>query len=79
MLDEESDQFTQSIIAVESIFYIYESLYSLKKDMMNSCEKGQQTFIIQFFNNTDETISLLWEFIYEDNSIKFIKMDNINQ
>ncbi len=75
----ESETFSQSIVGVESIFFIYESIYLLKNDILSSTNKTHHPFIVQFFNQISEIILQLRTFVYEENSEKLIKMDPVNQ
>lgn len=58
--------FNESIIAVESIFFIYECLYKLKEQIMMSVNPEHKSYVITFFNQSEQLINELREFIYEE-------------
>lgn len=59
--------FSESIVAVESIFFIYECLYKLKEKIMKGVNTEHKSYVVQFFNQSELIIKELRQFIYEDN------------
>ena len=58
--------FGESIIAVESVFFIYECLYKLKEQIMNSVMPEHKSYVVTFYNTSENMINELRQFIYED-------------
>lgn len=69
--------FAESIVAVESVYFIYECLYKLKETIMKSVNSEHKSYVIQFFNTSEQLIKELRQFIYEENCRKIIKLDPI--
>ena len=69
--------FSESIVAVESIFFIYECLYKLKEKIMKGVNTEHKSYVVQFFNQSELIIKELRQFIYEDNWTKIMKMEPI--
>ena len=69
--------FTESIVAVESVYFIYECLYKLKEQIMKSVNVEHKSYVVQFFNQSERLIKELRQFIYEENWAKIIKLDPI--
>jgi hypothetical protein len=69
--------FAESIVAVESIFFIYECLFKLKERIMKSVNTEHKSYVVQFFNQSEILIKELRQFIYEENCTKIIKLEPI--
>ena len=69
--------FSESIVAVESVFFIYDCLYKLKENIMEHINIEHKSYVVQFYNQSDEIIKELRQFIYQENCDKLIKFDPI--
>ena len=69
--------FNESIVAVESVFFIYECLYKLKEKIMHSVNWEHKSYVITFFNQSEKLINELREFIYEEKWETVIKISPI--
>lgn len=69
--------FAESIVAVESVFFIYECLFKLKEKVMKGVNVEHKSYVVQFFNQSESLINELRQFIYEENCTKIIKLDPI--
>lgn len=69
--------FSESIVAVESVFFIFECLYKLKEQIMKAVNVEHKSYVVQFFNQSESMINELRQFIYESNCSKIIKLDPI--
>ena len=59
--------FSESIVAVESVFFIYECLYKLKEKIMVSINIEHKSYVVQFYNQSEKLIKELRQFIYQEN------------
>lgn len=69
--------FSESIVAVESVFFIFECLYKLKEKLMLGVNAEHKSYVVQFYNQSELLVKELRQFIYEDNCTKIMKMDPI--
>ena len=69
--------FSESIVAVESVFFIYECLYKLKEKIMVSINIEHKSYVVQFYNQSEKLIKELRQFIYQENWKKIMKFDPI--
>ena len=56
----------KSIVGVESIFFIFESLLKLKEKILIGMDTKQHSFVAQFFNTSEDPVSQLRSFVYQD-------------
>lgn len=69
--------FTESIVAVESVYFIYECLFKLKERIMKSVEEKHKSYVVTFFHKSETLIKELRHFIYEEKCTTVLKLEPI--
>lgn len=69
--------FAESIVAVESVYFIYECLFKLKERIMKSVEEKHKSYVVTFFHKSETLIKELRHFIYEEKCTTVLKLEPI--